>query len=189
MFFPEVPEMSRKHLLSVASIGATALVLASCGGSSSSKSTSSSSGGTKPASSSAATMVSTAKTSLGAVVVDGSGRALYLFAKDTGPRSTCSGSCAVNWPPFTAASTPKAGGGVQASALSLVRRSDGKRQVVIDGHPLYFFKGDQSAGQLNGQGLDAFGAKWFIVSPSGKSVTGSASSSSSGGSTTRGYGY
>ncbi len=189
MFFPEVPEMSRKHLLSVASIGATALVLASCGGSSSSKSTSSSSGGTKPASSSAATMVSTAKTSLGAVVVDGSGRTLYLFAKDTGPRSTCSGSCAVNWPPFTAASTPKAGGGVQASALSLVRRSDGKRQVVIDGHPLYFFKGDQSAGQLNGQGLDAFGAKWFIVSPSGKSVTGSASSSSSGGSTTRGYGY
>jgi hypothetical protein len=60
---------------------------------------------------------------------------------------------------------------------------------VIDGHPLYFFQGDQSAGQLNGQGLDAFGAKWFIVSPSGKSVTGSASSSSSSGSTTRGYGY
>ena len=69
------------------------------------------------------------------------------------------------------------------SALSLVKRSDGKRQVMTDGHPLYFFKGDQYAGQLNGQGLDAFGAKWFIVSSSGKSVTGSASSSRGG------YGY
>lgn len=135
-------------------------------------------------------MVRTADTSLGTVVVDGSGRTLYLFAKDTGPKSTCSSSCAVNWPPFTASSTPKAGGDVQASALSLVKRGDGKRQVAIDGHPLYFFAGDQSAGQLNGQGMSAFGANWYIVSPSGKSITGSASSSSSSGSSTRGgYGY
>jgi len=182
--------MNGARLLSVTSVGVTTLILASCGGSSSYDSTSSSGSGPMPASSSARPTVRTAKTSLGAAVVDGSGRTLYLFTKDTGPRSTCSASCAVNWPPFTAAATPKVGGGVQASAVSVVTRSDGKRQVILDGHPLYFFKGDQSAGQLNGQGLKAFGAKWFIVSPSGKSITGSASSSSSSGSTTpRGYGY
>jgi predicted lipoprotein with Yx(FWY)xxD motif len=182
--------MRRIHLLSIAAVGLTALALASCGGGSSHKSTPPSSSATTPASSSAGPVVSTAKTSLGTVVVDGSGRTLYLFAKDTGPKSTCSGSCAVNWPPFTASSMPKAGGGVQASALSLIKRSDGRRQVVIDGHPLYFFAGDQSAGQLNGQGVNAFGAKWFTVSPSGKGITGSASSSSSGTSTApHGYGY
>ena len=182
--------MKRTHLPSLASVGVAALVLASCGGGSSNQGTSSASSRPMPASSSAGPMVRTAKTSLGTVVVDGSGRTLYLFAKDTGPKSTCTSSCAVNWPPFTASSTPKAGGEVRASALSLVKRSDGKRQVTIDGHPLYYFRGDQSAGQLNGQGLDAFGAKWFIVSPSGKSVTGSTSSSSSGGSSTPGgYGY
>ena len=181
--------MNRARLLSVTSVGVTTLILASCGGSSSYNSTSSSGAGPMPASSGAGPMVRTAKTSLGTAVVDGSGRTLYLFTRDTGPRSTCSASCAVNWPPFTAASAPKVGAGVRASALSVVTRSDGKRQVIMDGHPLYFFKGDQSAGQVNGQGLKAFGARWFIVSPSGKSITGSSSSSSSGSTAHRGYGY
>jgi predicted lipoprotein with Yx(FWY)xxD motif len=182
--------MNATRLLSVTSVAVTTLILASCGGGSSYNSTSSSGSGPTPASSSAQPIVRTAKTSLGAVVVDGSGRTLYRFTMDTGPRSTCSAGCAVNWPPFTAATTPRVGGGVPGSAVSVVWRSDGKRQVILDGHPLYFFKGDQSAGQLNGQGLNAFGAKWFIVSPSGKSITGSASSSSSSGSTAhRGYGY
>ena len=56
--------------------------------------------------------VSTAKTSLGTVVVDGSGRTLYLFAKDTGPKSMCAGSCAASWPPFTATAKPATSGGV-----------------------------------------------------------------------------
>ena len=145
-----------------------------------------------------AASVGTAKTSLGTVVVDGSGHTLYLFAKDTGPKSTCSGSCAAAWPPFTAAAKPATSGGVPASGLTLVKRSDGKRQVVMDGHPLYFFKGDTSAGQLNGQAVDAFGAKWYVVSPTGKTVTATSTGSSSGsgastggsGSSGRsGYGY
>jgi predicted lipoprotein with Yx(FWY)xxD motif len=164
--------MRRIHLLSAASAGLAALILASCGGGSSS---------TGAPATSAGPMVKTASTSLGTVLVDGSGRTLYLFAKDTGPKSTCSGACAGNWPPFTAASLPKAAGGVPSSALALVKRSDGGRQVVIAGHPLYRFTGDQSAGQLNGQGVNAFGARWFTVSPSGKSITAASSSGSSSG--------
>ncbi len=96
--------------------------------------------------------------------------------------------CAANWPPFTAAALPKAAGGVQASQLSLVRRSDGTRQVDIAGHPLYFYKGDQSAGQLNGQGLDFFGGKWWVVSPSGSDVMAAVpAASTSTSSPARGY--
>jgi predicted lipoprotein with Yx(FWY)xxD motif len=177
----------RRHLLTVASAAATALVLASCGGGGSDHGASPGGASSPPAGGAAA--VRTATSSLGNVVVDGGGRTLYQFAGDTGATSTCSGACAVEWPPFTASSTPKATGGVPASALSLVARTDGRRQVAIDGHPLYFFEGDGSAGQVNGQGLDDFGAKWFVVSPQGKRLTASAGSSSNrGGAGRGGYG-
>ncbi len=180
--------MTHNPLLVFASLAVTALAAAGCGGTASGNGPSAANAGMKPASSSAAPKVSTAQTSVGTVVVNGEGRTLYLFAKDTGPTSTCSGACAANWPPFTAPSTPTAAGGVPASALSLVKRSDGRRQVVLDGHPLYSYTGDQAAGQLTGQSLDAFGAKWFTVSPAGKRIT--ASAPSGGASTTRyGYGY
>jgi hypothetical protein len=68
-----------------------------------------------------------------------------------------------------------------------VKRADGSKQVTLDGHPLYYFAGDQSAGQLNGQGVDEFGAKWFTVAPTGASVTGAVKSSSSSGG--GGYAY
>jgi predicted lipoprotein with Yx(FWY)xxD motif len=103
-------------------------------------------------------------------------------------QSHCTGACATNWPPFTATSKPAAGSGVSASAIRLVKRSDGGKQVTLDGHPLYYFSGDQSAGQTNGQGVDEFGAKWFTVGPSGSKVT-AVPKSSSGTSSTGGGGY
>jgi predicted lipoprotein with Yx(FWY)xxD motif len=124
-------------------------------------------------------MVSASNTSLGNIVVDGKGRTLYLFAKDAGKTSTCSGACTSNWPPFTATSKPTAGTGVSAGAITLVKQADGSKQVELDGHPLYYFQGDQSAGQVNGQGVDEFGAKWWAVAPSGSKVTSAAKSSSS----------
>jgi predicted lipoprotein with Yx(FWY)xxD motif len=146
-------------------------------------------------SSTGTTKVGVASSRLGRIVVDGKGRTLYLFAKDTGMKSNCSGACTSNWPPFTATSKPAASGGVSASAISLVKRSDGAKQVTLDGHPLYYFSGDQSAGQMNGQGVNEFGAKWWAVAPSGTQVTGSAKSSggsssgSSSGSGGGGYSY
>ena len=53
------------------------------------------------ASSSPAT-VATASSGLGRIVVDGRGRTLYLFEKDTRGHSACSGACAAYWPPFLA---------------------------------------------------------------------------------------
>lgn len=184
--------MTRKHLATLASVGVIAVVVAGCGSSGGGSSNSSSA--KSAASSSSGPTVTAASTSLGKIITDGKGRTLYLFAKDTGPKSNCSGACATYWPPYTASSRPATAGGISAGAITLVKRSNGSEQVALDGHPLYYFQGDQSAGQINGQGMNAFGAKWWTVSPSGASVTKAAKSSSgSAGSSSSsrggGYGY
>jgi predicted lipoprotein with Yx(FWY)xxD motif len=105
--------------------------------------------------------------SLGAILVDSQGRTLYLFQKDSGTKSTCLGACASEWPPLRAIGKPTVGSGANASIVGTTGRSDGKPQVTYDGHPLYLFSGDQQPGDTNGEGLAAFGAKWFAVSPAG----------------------
>jgi predicted lipoprotein with Yx(FWY)xxD motif len=40
----------------------------------------------------------------------------------------------------------------------------------VDGHPLYRFIGDAKPGNTNGEGLTAFGARWFVVSPAGNEI-------------------
>jgi predicted lipoprotein with Yx(FWY)xxD motif len=167
--------MRSKYIATLASAGVIALVVAGCGSSSGGGSSS------KPSSSSAGPMVTASSSSLGKIITDGQGRTLYQFAKDTGMQSNCTGTCASLWPPFTASGKPAAGSGVTASAIKLVKRSDGAKQVTLDGHPLYFFSGDKSAGQTNGQGLNDFGAKWFTTGPSGATVTGAPKSSGGGG--------
>jgi predicted lipoprotein with Yx(FWY)xxD motif len=43
--------------------------------------------------------------------------------------------------------------------------------VTYNKHPLYYYSGDSQAGQQNGQGLNAFGALWYVVGPAGNQVT------------------
>jgi predicted lipoprotein with Yx(FWY)xxD motif len=42
--------------------------------------------------------------------------------------------------------------------------------VVYNRHPLYRFVADTKPGNTNGQGLTAFGARWFVVSPAGHQI-------------------
>jgi predicted lipoprotein with Yx(FWY)xxD motif len=157
-----------------------ALVLAACGGSSTSSSSGAGStpsyGAAKPNnsntsnSSGAASVLSTKTSSLGTFLVDGNGRALYLWDADHGSKSTCSGACAQAWPPLTATATPKASGAVKASLLGTTKRADGTSEVTYAGHPLYLFAGDTQAGQTTGQGSNGFGAPWWVVTPAGKAI-------------------
>jgi predicted lipoprotein with Yx(FWY)xxD motif len=119
---------------------------------------------------------------MGAYLTDASGRSLYLFAADTAGKSNCSGECASFWPPLTGSATAMSG--AQTGMLGTITRSDGSKQVTYNGHPLYYYKPDTKAGQTTGQGSDNFGAKWWLVAPSGQPITGSggASSSTPGGS-------
>jgi len=172
---------------------ATALLVAGCasGGSSTASSspatgTSAAGASTSAAASSSSTEITTASASGSTFLTDGSGRAVYLWMKDTGDASQCSGACAGAWPPVTATGSVTAGGSAVASDLGTITRSDGTKQVTYDGHPLYYFSGDSGAGTATGQGSDGFGAKWWLVSPSGSDVTASVTSftpgSSGGGS-------
>jgi predicted lipoprotein with Yx(FWY)xxD motif len=144
------------------------VVAAGCGSSSSSdnsKTSSSSSNASK-------STVDLAKTDVGDVLTGPSGRTVYLFEKDKSPKSTCSGECANDWPPLMASGKPSAGSGVKASMLGTSKRSDGKEQVTYNGHPLYYYEGDKKAGQTAGQGIDAFGAEWYVVGANGSKVEG-----------------
>jgi predicted lipoprotein with Yx(FWY)xxD motif len=169
------------------------LVLAACGSSDSSSSSSSSSTAAAAGSSSSAVGLSTSG-DVGEVLVDADGRTLYLFEKDDeGDESYCSGECAKDWPPYTTKGTPQAGDGVDASQLTTFKREDGTTQVAYADHPLYYFSGDKAAGDVNGNGLDEFGAEWYAVTSDGQPAEASAESSSDESSTTDesggGYGY
>jgi predicted lipoprotein with Yx(FWY)xxD motif len=129
------------------------------------------------------TVIGTTNGSAGTFLVSGSGRSIYLWKKDTGDASTCSGACATAWPPVPANGTLTAAGGADASDLGTITRSDGSKQATYDGHPLYYFAGDTAPGQINGEGSDGFGAKWYLVSPSGQPIKGAGAAPGSGDAT------
>jgi len=154
---------------------AVALVVAACG-SSSSNSTASASA---PASSPNAVSVGTATGSAGTYLVGASGRALYLWLADSHDKSVCAGACAKFWPPLTTKSAPVAASGVTGAQLGTITRSGGVKQVTYNGHPLYYFAEDKTKGSVLGQGSTNFGAKWWLVAPSGAEITKSVAATSS----------
>ncbi len=109
---------------------------------------------------------------LGTFLVDSKGRTLYLFGKDKTSKSTCSGACATAWPPLLTSGRPSVSGAVRKSLLGTTKRADGKTQVTYNGHPLYRFSQDSKPGDTLGQGVSAFGAKWYAVAVSGKRLGG-----------------
>lgn len=167
-------------------LAATAMVVAACGSTGSGGSSGSGGGTTTTSSSSSgmhvASMVKTAHGSHGTYLVDGSGHALYLFAKDKNGKSACDSSCASFWPPAEVHGKPKAGSGVQAAALGTTSRSGGALQVTYHGHPLYYYAQDSKPGDTLGQGQTTFGGLWTLVSPAGTAITGKAKGSGGSGS-------
>jgi predicted lipoprotein with Yx(FWY)xxD motif len=157
-------------------------VLVSACGSSSSTSTgapvASDAGGSTASSTANATPASvkgvsirTAKGADGTYLTGAGQRTVYLWVADSGGMSSCSGACAKAWPPLTTTGKPIAGNGVHSSLLGTIKRSDGSKQVTYKGHPLYYFVEDNGKGSIKGQGSDAFGADWWLVSPSGAAIT------------------
>jgi predicted lipoprotein with Yx(FWY)xxD motif len=114
--------------------------------------------------------VRVAHSRLGKILVDSRGHSLYLFKKDSRTKSACFGACATFWPPLRA-SKPTVGSGLSASKVGTIRRSDGTRQVTYNHHPLYRYVADTRAGEVNGQGVTAFGASWFVLSPAGNQIS------------------
>ncbi|MGB2875921.1 MAG: hypothetical protein WBB76_10670 [Gaiellaceae bacterium] len=114
--------------------------------------------------------VNLGKTKLGPVLVNAKGHTLYLFKKDKNGKSSCNGSCATFWPPLLRHGKLTAGSGVKASLLGTTKRSNGSLQVTYNKQPLYTYTVDKKAGQTHGEGILAFGAKWYAVSAKGRAV-------------------
>jgi len=107
---------------------------------------------------------------LGAVLVDSKGRTLYMFVPDKQKRVTCVKSCAAAWPPVKVAKGERvvAAKGVQKSLLGSDANPSGGRVVTYAKWPLYTWVGDQKPGQATGQGLDANGGLWYVLTLAGK---------------------
>jgi predicted lipoprotein with Yx(FWY)xxD motif len=155
---------------SVVGAGGALVLLAACGGSGGAHAANPPQQPTAHPADAHSVTVQTRSGPLGTYLTDGSGRTLYLFVADTNGKSACTGQCLTYWPPLTSTTTPVAGAG--ASAGTLATTAD--HQVTYDGHPLYYFAADAAAGDTAGQGSDGFGAKWWMVTPSGASITSAA---------------
>jgi predicted lipoprotein with Yx(FWY)xxD motif len=167
----------RKLGWAVAAVAVLMLVAAACGGggySSGSNNGGGAYGAAQATTAGGAAMgaaVDLRGSTLGQTLVDGQGRTLYLFKADTADRSNCHGACASAWPPYLSSGAPQAGTGVTGGQLGTIP-GDGGAQVTYHGHPLYYYAGDSQPGDATGQGLDQFGAKWYVVAPDGVGITG-----------------
>lgn len=113
--------------------------------------------------------IALATNALGEIIVDAEGKTLYAFTPDTGGESTCYDDCATAWPPLVVsdAATLSAGAGLDATKLTTVDRTDGTKQIMYGGWPLYHFANDAAAGETNGQGLFS---KWYVVNAAGELI-------------------
>ncbi len=93
----------------------------------------------------------------GGKLVDHEGMTLYTFDKDSAGKSACNDQCAVNWPPLAADADSSAEGN-----WTVVTRDDKTRQWAYDGKPLYTFKSDKKAGDVEGDGK---GGVWHVAKP------------------------
>jgi predicted lipoprotein with Yx(FWY)xxD motif len=114
--------------------------------------------------------ISVRRTSLGKTLVDARGRTLYLFEADRPNASNCSSSCLSVWPALTSRVKPHALGGAVAAKIGTIRGPGGRRQVTYAKHPLYYYVADRKPGDTKGQGLDQFGAEWYVLSPAGRKI-------------------
>jgi predicted lipoprotein with Yx(FWY)xxD motif len=95
------------------------------------------------------------------------GHTLYANTADSPSHLICTGQCLQIWPPLYG--TPKAGTGVKASALGTIKRGSNS-QVTFNGHPLYEFSGDSSAGSMRGNGVTDAGGTWHSLGSAVSSV-------------------
>ncbi|GAA4829273.1 hypothetical protein GCM10023201_15900 [Actinomycetospora corticicola] len=126
--------------------------------------------------------LATRQTPLGTVATS-DGYTLYSFTKDSNKpaASTCTGTCAEQWPPVLASDADPWLKGIDASRVGTVDRPDGTKQLTLNGWPLYRFAKDAAPGETAGNGV---GGTWRAVGPDGKPVAANAAAPAAGGSST-----
>jgi predicted lipoprotein with Yx(FWY)xxD motif len=72
---------------------------------------------------------------------------VYTYSKDAKNQSTCTGTCALDWPPVLTTAAPQATAGLTKSSMGTITRPDGTKQLTFDGKPLYLYS--KEVPQLN----------------------------------------
>ena len=109
---------------------------------------------------------------VGRILATGSGHTLYDFALDRPGHSACTSSvCVIAWPPLLVHGPPTLAPGLRRSLVGTITRPGGGVQVTYCGHPLYTWSGDTEPGMVTGQALNNAGGLWYVVGPSGRSIT------------------
>ncbi|MDQ0754980.1 hypothetical protein [Arthrobacter sp. B3I4] len=152
--------------------GTTAGSAAASASSGSAPATSAAAGGSESGTPAAAVDLKTAATKAGPAVVDAKGMSVYFYTKDTKDSGTsaCTGSCIAAWPPVLSGSgTPSADG--VTGKLGTINTPDGKKQLTVNGMPVYYYFKDKAPGDITGQGV---GSVWYLVNPAGDMITSAA---------------
>lgn len=125
-----------------------------------------------PAATPRSAKVQTRHTALGAVLVNGRGFTLYVFARDSRKHDTCwaISGCTGVWPVLKTGAGPAAGPGVKRKLLGTIKLPNGARQVTYAGHPLYTYIGDAGPGETEYVGMQQFGGRWYAISPAGRVI-------------------
>ncbi len=147
--------------LGVAGATALALLVAGCGSSSGTTAGGAGSNApqSQPAGSAGAGGLKTASTSIGTVLVDGSGHTVYELVGDSAAKQSCTGGCLAIWPAVMANGS----------------------QVIANGHPAFTFTGDSSAGQTKGQNLKDQWGVWLALDASGNPISAAAATTTAPG--------
>jgi predicted lipoprotein with Yx(FWY)xxD motif len=112
------------------------------------------------------TKIAVEKTEFGKALVNGAGKAVYLFDIEESTTPECYDDCAIAWPPVITNGKPVAGKGIKGGKLGTTKRTDGSTQVTFAGHPIYYYEHD-TRDKILCQNVVEFGGRWLLVKPSG----------------------
>lgn len=97
----------------------------------------------------------------GKIITDDQGKSLYFFSTDVGVSSTCTGGCLTVWPIFHVDNIA-IGTGLEQADFGEITNVGGAKQTTYKGWPLYYYTGDEKAGEING---DKSGDVWYVAKP------------------------
>lgn len=121
------------------------------------------------------------KTSIGKILICGSGcpsgqtgYTVYAFTRDSKNRDACQkiSYCLQSWPPVLTKGRPIAGTGVRQSLLGTTKLKSGKLQVTYKGFPIYTYVGDSSKHETAFVNYYQFNGYWPGLNASGQELNG-----------------
>jgi predicted lipoprotein with Yx(FWY)xxD motif len=107
-------------------------------------------------------------TGFAGALVNQSSRTLYVLSVEQGAALKCKSACLSTWKPVLvkdSVTTITLGAKVDGK-IGFVKSSATTKQVTFNSFPLYTYSGDSGPRQANGEGLSAYGGRWYVVKAS-----------------------